>query len=69
MRVDAHLFTKGATRVMTLEQMQRQRQRMEDNQIVMPMWECAIRLELLLKKQDQLLELLRQVITAKVEEP
>jgi hypothetical protein len=56
---------------MTLEQMQRQRQRMEDNQIVMPMWECAIRLELLLKKQDQLLELLRQpmkVITPTVEE-
>ena len=56
---------------MTLEQMQRQRQRMEDNQIVMPMWECAIRLELLLKKQDEILELLRQpmkVLTPTVEE-
>jgi hypothetical protein len=57
--------------MMSLDEMQRQRQRMEDNQIVMPMWECAIRLELLLKKQDEILELLRQpmkVLTPTVEE-
>jgi hypothetical protein len=57
--------------MMSLDEMQRQRQRMEDNQIVMPMWECAIRLELLLRKQDELLELLRQpmkVLTPTVEE-
>jgi hypothetical protein len=60
--------------MMTLEEMQRQRT--QDNQTVMPLWECAMRLELvftqldvMLTQQKDILRTLRQLAANHHERP
>jgi hypothetical protein len=49
---------------MSFDEMQLQRQRTQDNQAVMPLWECAMRLELMFTQLDVMLTQQKEIVAA-----
>jgi hypothetical protein len=50
--------------MMTFDEMQLQRERTQDNQVVMPLWEAAMRLELMFTQLDVILTQQKEILAA-----